>query len=237
MNYILEGSVQKYQNQVRITTQLIQADPEQHLWSENYDKLLENIFELQTEIAQKVAVALKAELSPREQQLITTAPTNNLTAYEFYLQAEANLGNWYDTREQRFWDNAMKLYQEALDLDPGYAQIYADIGWAWWSNTVWTESYVQKDWMDTLFFLSNRAIELEPDLSDALALQGWAHFMNGDHQEAIDKLKEALEVNPNDATIYMRLGGILDILSRFEQSQMHFIKALELEKGEYCHTF
>lgn len=126
VRYVLEGSVRKSDNQVRITAQLVDATTGGHLWSERYDRSLQKIFALQDEIRQKIVTALKVKLTKEEQERFRQAPTNNLEAYDYYLRGlEAY---WLLTKEANV--RARQMWEKALVLDPQYAAVYA-----WLSRT------------------------------------------------------------------------------------------------------
>ncbi len=121
VRYVVEGSVRKAGNQVRITAQLIDATQDQHLWSERYDRPLTELFALQDEIRQKIVLALKVTLMPDEQERFRRAPTNNLEAYDYYLRGLESLGP--TTKEANA--QARQLFEKAIALDPQYAAAYA----------------------------------------------------------------------------------------------------------------
>lgn len=120
--HILEGSVRKDGDRLRITVQLIDVDTDVHLWSENYDRDFEDVFAIQSEVAQKVARYLKAEISPETNEIITTALTTNTEAYKLYLEARV-----LDMFKKEDNSKAIKLYNQALKLDPNFSAVYMEI--------------------------------------------------------------------------------------------------------------
>ncbi len=128
VRYVLEGSVRRSDNQVRITAQLIDATQGQHLWSERYDRPLQDIFAVQDEIRQQIVFALKVKLTPEEQARFKTAPTNNLEAYDYYLRGWQL--SWRTTKETNI--QARQMFEKALELDPQYAGAYAGLGSTYW---------------------------------------------------------------------------------------------------------
>src|SRR5260221_7607493 len=136
VRYVLEGSVQKADQRVRIAVQLIEATTGYHLWSEQYDRPLKDIFALQDEVTQKIVLALKVKLTTEEQTRFQGAPTNNLEAYDYYLRGVDYY--WRFTKETNM--QARQMYEKAIALDPQYAAAYASLGathtmdWIWqWS--------------------------------------------------------------------------------------------------------
>ena len=126
VRYVLEGSVQKADGQVRIIAQLIDAATGKHLWSEHYDRPLQNIFALQDEIREKIALALQVRLSPEDLGRYQRAPTTNLQAYDFYLRGMESF--WRAMYKNDPFAPARQLYKSAIALDPQYAEAYARLG-------------------------------------------------------------------------------------------------------------
>ena len=121
---ILEGSVRRAGNHVRIVAQLIDAGDEGHVWAETYDKEMTNIFAIQSDVAQKIAAALEAELTPSEKEVIQKKPTENLVAYDLYLRAR----DYYSRYNKQANETAIELLKKALEYDPQYALAYAGLG-------------------------------------------------------------------------------------------------------------
>ena len=133
VNYIVEGSAQKYGNNFRLRVQLIRADKESHIWAKSYEQEINkvsDIFRIQSQIAEAIASELEAEITPQEKQLIEKIPTLNLAAYEAYLQ-----GTFYWKKStQDGWDIALQYFEKTKDLDPDYALAYAGIGSVWYQR-------------------------------------------------------------------------------------------------------
>ena len=117
VSYILEGSVQRYADNVRITVQLIEGNTDQHLWSDNYDRYLTDIFAIQTEIAKSVAQELRATITSREQAVIESVPTSDLTAYDFYLKGVDSLSRSIQLEDYRY---AIKMFDRAVEIVPNF---------------------------------------------------------------------------------------------------------------------
>ena len=138
VTYILEGSAQKYGNEIRVISQLIQTEPdEHHLWSENYTKPYNEVFALQTEIANSIAKELQAKLSPKENNLINKAAATNLDAYDHYLRGKEYITRYWLYSNKTDLDNAGMKFQEALRIDPGFALAWVGLGWEYFErNTI-----------------------------------------------------------------------------------------------------
>ena len=124
VQYVLEGSVQKADQQVRINVQLIDATTGYHVWSEHYDRPLQDIFALQDEIVQKIVTTLKLQLTLQEQGIIVRKHTDNLEAYDFFLRGKEYF--WRFTKEANA--QARQMFEKAVALDPQYAEAYAELG-------------------------------------------------------------------------------------------------------------
>src|SRR5882672_1873372 len=137
VRYVVEGSVRKAGDQVRITAQLVDAAQDQHLWSERYDRPLTEIFALQDEIRQKIVTALRVKLTPEEQERFQRAPTNNLEAYDYYLRGlESFLRALYE-RKKEANAQARQMFEKAIELDPKYAGAYAGLGQTYFIDWVY----------------------------------------------------------------------------------------------------
>lgn len=201
VNYILEGSVQKAGDQVRVTVQLINGTNDDHLWAESYDRDVAEIFAVQSEIAQKIAQQLKAILNPDVVQAIERIPTKNMDAYEYYIRG---LEVYNNAKEFSDVKRAGYLYQKAIDLDPNYADPY--IGLARCYATLHWQLNNEKEVMDTVLSIINKAIELDPQSSDAYSYKGWFTFFGlNDLEEAERYYAKAIELNPNNFDVYYAL--------------------------------
>src|SRR2546422_3554241 len=129
IRYVVEGSVRKAGEQVRITAQLIDAAQDQHLWSERYDRPLTELFALQDEIRQKIVFALKVKLTPEEQERFQRAPTDNLEAYDCYLRGRDAMVRAWNEAQREANVQAQQMFEQAVALDPHYAGAYAGLGW------------------------------------------------------------------------------------------------------------
>ncbi len=131
VQYVVEDSVRKAGDQVRITAQLIDATQDQHLWSERYDRPLTELFALQDEIRQKIVTALKVKLTPEEQEWFQRAPTNNLEAYDYWLRGVESLLRALYERKKEANAQARQMFEKAIELDPQYAGAYAGLGFSY----------------------------------------------------------------------------------------------------------
>ena len=223
---ILEGGVQRAGNMVRINMQLIDAETDEHLWSEIYDRELtaENIFAIQTEMATAIADALQATLSPQEQKRLSTVPTENMAALEAYFRGKQQM----TLRSSEGFVMAIDAFQQAIDLDPGFALAYvglADINLL----KIEYEGTAVEDTREIIEGYINQALALDAELGEAYTSLGHLKNKTYETEAAEDALKQALALNPNYATAYHRYAGLLFKLERFDEAEAAYRKALEFD--------
>lgn len=210
--HILEGSVQRAGDQVRITAQLIDARTDKHLWADRYDRPLEDLFAVQSEIARQIAAALQAELSPAESARVERRPTASSTAYQYVLK-----GREYHDRIRRS-DNeiAIRLFRRALEHDPGYADAHAGLAAAFRFQYLF--SY-ERSWLDSAVVAARRAISLDGAFAQGHYELGWALNWRGDRDGALEAHRRVVELNPNLsdglANVYHYDFGRLDEAARW----------------------
>jgi adenylate cyclase len=225
VKYVLEGSVRKADDRVRITAQLVDAKSGNHLWADRYDRKLKNLFALQDDITMKIITALEVKLTEGEQARITGSGTDNLDAYLKVLQARDL------KRNQNIENNhkARQLVEEAIKLDPDYAQAYR-----WLSGTylldVWlgsTES--PQESLKTAIELSKKALSLDDSLGGAHGLLGNIYIMRKDYDKGIREAKRAVELEPNGADAHAFLGMGLLFAGSPEEAIPILKKAIRLD--------
>jgi TolB-like protein/Flp pilus assembly protein TadD len=188
---VLEGSVRKAGERVRITAQLVSSADGYHLWSESYDRDLSDVFAIQTEIAQKLVGALRVSLSRQERELIQRRGTSNAEAYDLYLRGHAHLRDGTDTA----LDHAVRFFREAIQRDERFAQAYAGIAQAQSMRGLWRVGMTQADF-DEAFAASRRALELEPRMPEAYIARALLLSLQGRKNEACQDFEEAIRLNP-----------------------------------------
>jgi len=201
---ILEGSVRKQGDRVRITAQLVKAEDGFHLWSETYDRQLDDIFAIQDEIATAVVTALKETLLGETVEPVAIASTaaGSTEAYELYLKGRYQ---WHK-RTPEALALAIELFKEAIQLDPSYAPAYAGLSDAYQLSIDYSDLDPQTATAKAEEMI-NRAFELDPNLADAWASRGLLENNQNDMEAAVSSLLRAIELNPNHAMAHMWLAG------------------------------
>jgi adenylate cyclase len=205
VRYILEGSVRKAGNRIRINTQLIDGLSGGHVWAERYDRELKDIFDLQDGVRKEIISALALKLSPKEEEILANRGTQNLKAYDYALRGQERYYRF--TQEANI--EAQEMFERSIQLDPDYAAAYS-----WLAMTIlhsWTHGWIRSpDSLDRAFELAQRAIELDQSLPEAYRILGDVYLYRKQHDEAIDSLNKAIEINPNYADA---LAGLADVLN------------------------
>jgi adenylate cyclase len=224
VRYVLEGSVRRAGDQVRITGQLVDATTGYHLWSERYDRPLQDIFTLQDEITQQIATALRTEVLEAEQKRIRRIPTENLNAYETLLRGREYFSRF--TKEAN--TQARQMYEKAIALDPQYAGAYAVLGFTYLVD--WALQWSQDPQaLERAAELAQKAITLDDSLPEAHILLGYVSlWKNRQHDLAIAEGGRALALDPNNAEGYATLANILTFAGRPEEAIALLEKGMRL---------
>jgi TolB-like protein/Tfp pilus assembly protein PilF len=226
---ILEGGVQRIGNRVRVNVQLIDATTDEHLWANDYDRDLTDVFAIQTDLAQKIATELKAKLSPAEKESMQRRPTENGEAYLTFVQAL----NAYHSGMEDFAQlkQGEQLFQRAIDLDPKFALAYACFSLL---ESWIVHSYeATPDRREKARSLAKRALELQPDLSEGhLALGFSYYYVDNDFDSALKEFQIAQRGLPNDAGAYLAIGAIQRRQGKWADSTANLQKAADLDPKE-----
>jgi TolB-like protein len=212
VNYIVEGSGQKYGKKFVLRVQLIVAINEKHLWGKSYDREIRetsDIISIQSEIAQSIAAELKTIITPEEKQLINKVPTTNLTAYDFYQQGrEEHTKYWLDNRDTVALQKAEGLYHKALKYDSTFAKAYSGLAWVYWDKNLGKENeYFSENYMDSVLILTKIALSFDDHSSEPHTLRGKYYSEIGKPEQAIDEFNKAIKINPNDWIAYSEKGN------------------------------
>jgi adenylate cyclase len=215
VRYVLEGSVQKADQRVRITAQLIDATTSYHLWSERYDRELKDIFALQDEIVQKIVFALKVKLTPEEQERFRRTPTDNLEAYEYLLRGVESFRRY--TKEANV--QARQMFEKAIALDPQYAGAYAWLGWTYFNDGLFQWSPDPQQDLERAFALAQQARAMDNSLPYPHTLLSFIYLWGRNQPEqALAEGEQALALDPNNADSYPVLANVLSLIGRPEEA-------------------
>jgi TolB-like protein/Tfp pilus assembly protein PilF len=225
---VLEGSVQKAEGKVRINLQLIDARSDTHLWAQNYDRDFKDVFAVQSDVAEKVADALKAQLLPAETARIANVPTKNPEAYDLFLKAEYFTNQIDATSAKDPADSGRKaadLYASAIALDPDFALAYSRLSYlrtyAYWRGTDTTPRA-----LEDAQAAATHALALQPDLPEAHLAMGYVHYWgHRDYEAALTEFASARASLPNNsnviaaiAFVHRRQGKLSDAIAELEQA-------------------
>ena len=209
--YVLGGSLRRAGNRLRINTQLMDARTDFPVWSERYDRELQDIFEVQDEIARKIAEALRITLSPQEKEAIAAKPTENLQAYDLYLRGKSHARRV--TRQDL--EFALQMFEGAVALDPNFALPYAGI-----ANVCAQYHYhYQSDplWLDRAVKAGERATALRPEEPEVLVAQAWIAYARGQYDDAVAALRRAIDRKSDCEGAYYLLGRCLFAAGRSQE--------------------
>ena len=224
---ILEGSVRRSGNRVRVNVQLIDATTDEHIWASDYDRDLTDVFAIQTDLAQKIANELQAKLSPSEKAQIENKPTQNNDAYLALIQAR----NLFSPEDFEKLKQAEQLYERALELDPNFALACAAYGqmetWIY-RNFDKTPARIQKSRT-----LAQRALQLQPNLSEGHLALGYCYYYGDlNYDAALKEFQIAQRGLPNDAGAYLAIGAIQRRQGKWAESDASLEKAVSLNPND-----
>ena len=227
---VLEGSVRRAGDQVRITAQLIDAATDSHLWSETYDREMKDVFAIQDDIAHSIIDAMKMTLNPKERRAIQNVATSDVKAYDFYLRGRS----YMYTMTRGDYMHAIHMFEQAIELDAKYALAYAGIGDAY--SHMFRYADCSRSNAEKASAASEKAVELDPDSSEARASRGLAMFINGEYDSAVREFEQAIELNPNLFEAYFYSGVAYTSQSKFEKAVAMYVKAIKVNPADYQAT-
>jgi TolB-like protein/Flp pilus assembly protein TadD len=223
---LLEGSVRRAGNRVRVSVQLINANNDEHIWAEDYDRDLTDVFAIQTDLAQKIASALQAKLSPNEKERLDREPTKDPNAYLLFIQAH-DLAN----RADHLRDDSLKaeeLFEQAIKLDPKFAAAFAGLSMveSWmYHNSEPTPARREKARLN-----ADESLRLQPNLPEGHLALGFSYYYGDrDYERALAEFEIAKRDLPNEAQAYMAIGAIQRRQGKWTESTANLEKAAALD--------
>ena len=230
--YLLEGSLQKEGDKIRLIMQLIKIGEEGHAWANIYDRSWKDIFSVQSEVSETIVGELQAAFTPEEKKSIRKIPTTNITAYDLYLKAKANLEDYEKTRKEISYQTAVTFYKAALATDSTFAKAYTGLAIAY-SDKYYNSTFFKENFLDTCFFLVNKALAFDNKLDEAYYFLAGLYFNKGEFEKALGNYDKAIEINPNYYMAYYVKGMLLSFaIHDFVQAIENFNKALTLIRGD-----
>jgi TolB-like protein/Tfp pilus assembly protein PilF len=222
---VLEGSVQKAGDKVRVNVQLIKAANDSHLWADTFDRKLTDIFSVESEVAKAIADELRAKLTGDEEQVITAKPTNNSAAYDAYLRglADANeAGGGYS--------NARKHFQEAVGLDPKFALSWAMLSYVDSAGYISLGLQPTSELREQARQAAENALTLQPNLGEALLAKGFYYYACvRDYDAAMRYYEQARRLLPNNSRLLLSLGSVARRRGEWDRNDAYFTQAEQLD--------
>jgi adenylate cyclase len=193
--YILEGSIRKYGDKIRVTAQLINAKNDRHIWADTYDKTITDIFAIQSEVSKEIVEAMQFNISIEDQENLTSIPTNNIDAYQLFLRGRKEA----DKRTPESITRSIEYYQQAIDLDPNYAEAYAEI-----SNSVFLQTYYGNANPEAAKVKAESYLEKAEKLNNKISriytVKGLLYNYSKQYDKAKVAFERAIMLSPNDVT-------------------------------------
>lgn len=226
--YMLEGSVRKFQDNIRITAQLIDVENDAQLWAEAFKGTLADVFDIQEKVSKQIVDALMVKLTPTEKVVLTKRSTLNPQAFDCNLRARDSLYRFTKNSVQ----TAIELFRKAIEYDPRYADAYAGMSEAY---AHLYQQFDRKDmWLDNALEAGLKALMYDPSLSEAYSALGLVYLYKKSHNEALESSQKAVELNPSNHTAYWILGRAYVTTDRNKEASEMFKKVIELNPDFYA---
>jgi serine/threonine protein kinase/Flp pilus assembly protein TadD len=224
---VLEGSVRKSGNKLRIAAQLISVADGYQLWSERYDRELEDVFAIQDDIAQNIAKALRLVLTDREREVIEKVPTTNLEAYDYYLRGR----QYFNQLRLKSLKFARQMFNRAIEIDPDYALAHAGVAYCCAFLYMYFDARASN--LNQADAASRKAVELDPQLAEAHVARGFAVSLRKEFEEAERELELAIELDPRSYDAAYFYGRALLTQGKWERAVDMFARGSELRPEDY----
>lgn len=222
--YVLSGSLRRSGNRLRITAQLVESRTGHALWAQRFDREMDDMFEVQDEIARNIAQAFRISLSPQEEQKIASKPTQNSVAYDYYLR-----GRSYARRESL--EFALQMYEQAIKLDANFALAHAGV--AYICGIIHEVREHNPKWVERGEAACEKALQLDPNLAEALVARARIVYSQRNHEEAIALVKRAISLRPDCEGAYNVLGRAYFASGKFKEATELAEKAVEANGDDY----
>ena len=224
VKYVLEGSVRKMDNRVRITAQLIDSRSEGHIWAERYDRDMHDIFSLQDEVREKIVAALAVQMTSDDKKRIMTPKTRSIEAYDDYLKAK-DLCNSKDLEEIK---QGRELLQKVIAIDPSFAKAYSAMGKTYFTQWIFGSDKDQAI-LNKVFEYSTKAIAINPDEPSGYSMLAHYYLWTKQHDSGIKEIKKAIALDPNNSEWLATYGELLTYANLPEEGIEYLLKAIRLD--------
>lgn len=225
VSYFVEGSGQKVGDQIMLNVQLIEARRDRHIWAEQYNRQLTDIFMIQRDIASKIAHQVQAKITPEEQKRIEEMPTSDIVAYDYFLQG---LEFMYQPSESNL-NEAIQLFNIAVERDEHFARAYAALAMAYYYLDIFQ---VQKKYVEQINFYAEKAYLMDPQLSQSLVAKAFSYMIKKDYQTAVSYLEKAIEIHPNSAFVLNFLSDFYtNYIPNTEKYLEYSLRGMQLDKS------
>jgi len=227
VSVVLEGSVRRVGEHVRITAQLIDAESDSHLWSETYDREIKDVFAIQDDIAQSIVKALQVTLTPQERRAMQSVATSDPQAYDYYLRGR----KYMYSMARRDYAHAIRMFEQAIRIDSKYALAYAGMADAY--SQMYRYVDASQENLDHAVRASQQAVALDRDSAEARSSRGLALVISEHYPDARKEFEAAIALNPNLFEAFFYYGLACTSEARFEQAAELYIKASEINPADY----
>jgi adenylate cyclase len=224
VKYVLEGSVRKAGNRIRVTAQLIDGNAGKHVWASRYDREYEDVFAMQDEITETIVGALEPELGKAERERAKAKRSENLDAWDLY---HCGLWHLYHYTKEDI-EEAKRLFRRAAELDPGLGAAFSGLAEAYYFSLVYGHSDSSKQDREEALVAAHTAVELDAEDAGAHCTLGRVHYARREHEQAISELETALDLNPSLAWGHYGVGAALVFSGRAQQAIQHLETAIRL---------
>jgi TolB-like protein/Flp pilus assembly protein TadD len=224
VDFVLEGSVRRQNKDLRITAQLIEATNDNHLWADNYQGKVDDVFEIQEQVAGEIVEALDLQLTSLEGNQLSKRQTDNVEAFDLFLKG--TFAMWQFSAGS--YEIAIKYFEHAIEIDPGFGKAYAGIGMcyngaAWFENMNRDEALIKaNEWLE-------KAIHVDDQIAEAYNYLAYNNILNWKWAEAEKQIRKAIELKPSYADAHLYYGWLLGALAKFEESELEFQRAIKFD--------
>ncbi len=227
--YVVEGSVRKAANRVRVTAQLINSETGHHVWAERYDREIGDIFALQDEITQQIVAIIEPTIERDERHRITNKPPGNLAAWEYSLRGEAYI---YDQTKEAS-EKAREMFYRAIELDPNYPRAYTGLAWTYSNDVRYLWAPDRDEWLRLLFESAQRAVTLDDTDAEARIMLVRGYVLTSQPDEAIAEATIGVQLNPHSAAANNIMGNALAMgAGRYQEALPWFERSQRLNSND-----